>query len=277
MPQRKYFRHGIADLEELYSKANDDVALLEELEEELGKRSTQRAKRLLERVQNSLGGTRTGASAAATRNEPPQEPKARKEPPPKIPEVKKAPEILPVGDGKPINWLAVLSNVAEKFPNTGSSPAAAPLTNSPHAIIDTWTALEALSPQTYKKPDDLIVGTGSVVYFRNGEEPWIRGERSRPKHNLYYLVYLGAIDLEQATEKLLQKYQDKRAERPSAKGLAALGVVLLNKQGIPVPETGLTLSSFGWAYARALEGDLQILKHWEKAESILKAGLEAHL
>jgi hypothetical protein len=276
MERRKYFKHGIADLEEIYSKANDNAALLEELEEELGERSTQRAKQLLERVQKSLLAARTGVTTAVTPTVPSMQPNVLQELRPKIPKVK-ASETVRVNGDKPIDWPMVLSGIAKKYTDAESSPVGTPLSNRPDAIIDMWTALEALSPQTYKKPDDLVIGTGSVAYLRNGEEPWIRGESSRPKHNLFYIVYLGAIDLEQATEKLLQKYQDKRIERPAARGLAALGVVLLNKQGIPIPETGLALSSFGWAYARALEGNLQSLKHWENAETILKAGLNQHV
>jgi len=51
-------------------------------------------------------------------------------------------------------------------------------------------------------------------------------------------------------------------------------VVILDKKGIPVPETGLALSSFGWSYARALGGNLNELKYWGTAEKILKEGLE---
>jgi hypothetical protein len=280
MEQRKYFRHRITDLENLYSKANGDFALLEELGEELVERNTQRAKRLLESVRKTLEASSGSDKAKASTRSAPSAPS----PPPlaragvEATTVSKAPSALPVEDSKPIDWEEFLSSVAgENSPNPVSPTAIAPLTNSALSIIDTWTALEALSPQTYKRPDDLVIGTGSVAYFRNGEEPWLIGERSRPKHNLFYLVYLGAIDLEQATEKLLKKYQDKRAERPSSRGLAALGVVLLDKKGIPVPESGLTISSFGWAYARALEGDLHVLKYWEKAEAKLKAGLEKYI
>lgn len=275
MEHRKYFRHRIADLEGLYSKANGNNALLEELEQELVERDTKRAKRLLDSVRKSLEKSSGSPEADTKMPLPPPPPPPRAEV--QAAAISKAPVSLPVEDSETIDWRVVLSGVAENYADTRSSIAAAPLTNSPQSIIDTWTALEALSPQTYKRPDDLVIGTGSVVYLRNGEEPWLSGERSRPNYNLFYLVYLGAIDLEQATEKLLQKYQDKRVERLSSRGLAALGVVLLDKKGIPVPETGLTLSSFGWAYARALEGDLHVLKYWERAEAVLKAGLEQYV
>ena len=55
-------------------------------------------------------------------------------------------------------------------------------------------------------------------------------------------------------------YQDRRIECPSVSGLLP-GAVLLNKQGVPIPETGLALSSFDWAYPRALQGLLVSLRH----------------
>ncbi|MEE9356411.1 MAG: hypothetical protein V3U75_12550 [Methylococcaceae bacterium] len=62
---------------------------------------------------------------------------------------------------------------------------------------------------------------------------------------LYYLVYLGAVRLDLASETLIDIYRDARAERKKSDGFAALGLVVLNEQGVPVPETGLSLSSFG--------------------------------
>ncbi len=257
MEQRKYFSHKIIELEDIYSSAKDNCAVLEELEEELHHRSTQRAKKLLERVQGSLDGGDPNIAISSVESSV-------------FPDVNNT----DLEQRKSIDWQSVLSGVADVVANFNEEISSKPLNNRPEDIIDTWTALEALSPQTYKKPNDLVIGHGSVAYLKKGSEPWLKGEKSRPKHQLYYVVYLGAINIEQATEKLLKQYQDKRIERPSARGLASIGVVILNKNGIPVPETGLALSSFGWAYARALSGNLNELKCWEVAENLLKEGLE---
>lgn len=256
MEQRKYFKHKITELEEIYSGAGEDCAVLEELEEELSHRSTQRAKKLLNKVQKRLNeNTETEGNIA-----PPQQEFDVSRSNSKV-------------DDESIDWESVLSNAVEHTENSNETESTKPLNNNPEDIIDAWTVLEALSPQTYKKPEDLIIGTGSVAHFRQGQEPWLKGEKSRPKHQLYYLMYLGAIRLELATEQLLRLYQDKRIERPMVSGLAALGVVILDKNGIPVPDTGLALSSFGWSYARALQGNLHDLKSWEAAEDALKEGL----
>jgi len=188
MDQRKYFSHKITDLEDIYSSAGDDCAVLEELEEELHHRATQRAKNLLGRVQISSI------------------------------EQSIAPEIKSddFDQNKTIDWQSILIDAVDIVANCNEEITSKPLNNRPEDIIDTWTVLEALSPQTYKKPNDLVIGHGSVAYLKKGNEPWLKGEKSRPKHQLYYAVYLGAINLEQATEKLLKQYQDKRIERPSA-------------------------------------------------------------
>ncbi|MCH9638693.1 MAG: hypothetical protein K0U40_04285 [Betaproteobacteria bacterium] len=50
MEQRKYFKYRINELEEAYKNGNGDIAILEELEEKLHHRSTQRARKLLDAV-----------------------------------------------------------------------------------------------------------------------------------------------------------------------------------------------------------------------------------
>jgi len=263
MDSRKYFKYRIAELEATYERAGGDCALLEELEEELSHRSTQRAKKLLVAVQKSLHDSNTTCSIKTINRAPPrgeqgretnQDTKATKEP--------------------VIDWELVIAQGAGNFDTKHAGTPLREFANNPTDILDAWTALEALSPQTYKSPSDLAFGFRSVAYLKSGQEPWITGEKSRPKSSLYYAVYLGAIDMERATTQLLSVYQDSRVERPSISGLAALGVVLLDKRGIPIPDTGLALSSFGWAYARALQGRLNDLSAWEAAEEALKKGLE---
>lgn len=271
MEQRKYFKYRITELEDLYNKELGDIAVLEELEEELSHRSTQRAQKLLDAVQKSLDGSNPPTENV---NVPPEtsndDNQITTTPILKTPLVDNNTQEAP----PEINWDTVLDGADDAIPIPNGEPNEKPVTNKPSDIIDTWTILEALSPQSYKTPKDLIIGQGSVAYLKQGQEPWVRGEKSRPSCNLYYMLYLGGVDLEKATQKLLALYQDKRVERPSIKGLSAIGVVLLDKKGVPVPDTGLALSSFGWAYARALQGKLDELKCWEVAEKALKEGLE---
>ncbi len=289
MEQRKYFKYRINELEDVYKKGSNDIAVLEDLEEELHHRSTQRARKLLSAVQKSMG--ENNHSAPVSREPVSADPPASVKTPKNTnePEVTAAPPkptvaIVPVSAPAPeqdaekvIDWDEALTNVDISPSNSESGKDPKPLLNNPSEILDVWTVLEALSPQSYKKPNDLVIGQGSVAYLQEGREPWLKGEKSRPKANHYYMVYLGAVDIEKATEKLLSIYHDKRVERPSVRGLAALGVVLLDKKGVPIPNTGLALSSFGWSYARVLQGKLQELKSWEIAEKKLVEGLDRHI
>lgn len=267
MAHRKYLKHRIVDLENIFSDSAGDVAILEGLEEELHHRSTQRAHKLLERVQAALSSEATSNSDVEAYNS--------------MLEVDVNAETMDRQHSfkaeevpQDIDWDQVISKYVMRPPEDSQGQPLTPISDQPENILDTWTVLEALSPQSYKRADDLVIGDGSVVWLRDGQEPWLRGEKSRPKRNLYYLVYLGAIDIESAIQKLLSIFQDDRIERPSADGLAALGVVLLDKKGIPIPDTGLSISSFGWAYARTLKERLGELKAWDLAEKALIEGLE---
>lgn len=284
MEQRKYFKYRINELEEVYKSGNGDIAVLEELEEELHHRSTQRARKLLNTVQKSIGNSDISTAVHTTQVHPPSVSISSGAndgvPTAPIPDPATSKQstlnVFPEEE-ETIDWGVVLPESDIVPPNFDDTQKQQPLLNKPADILDTWTVLEALSPQSYKKPNDLVIGQGSVAYLKQEQEPWRRGEKSRPQANLYYMVYLGAIDVEKATQKLLTLYQDKRIERPSVRGFAALGVILLDKRGIPIPDTGLALSSFGWSYARALQGKLQELKSWEHAENKLIEGLEKYI
>lgn len=261
MEQRKYFKHKVVELEGVFTGSKDDVAVLEELEEELHlHRKTQRAKALLETVRAHLGSDENEASVTLAPEEP-------------IIEPQECP-IPSNHDELEIDWEAIISGAARHAFEDIDGHITTELANKPEDILDAWTALEALSPQSYKKPKDLVIPGGSVAYLRQGQEPWVKGEKARPKTQLYYIVHLGCIDLEKATEKLLAVYKDERIERQPVTGLASLGLIILDRYGVPIPDTGLAISSFGWAYARALQGKLHELKSWEAAEEALNEGLE---
>lgn len=268
MAHRKYLKHRIVDLEKIFADSAGDIAILEELEEELHYRSTQRAQRLLDNIRDDLDSEVSNSGGAKEQRTSVSEPESN-------PENVDEQHDLQAKEATPdIDWEQAINKYVLRAPEDSQGKPTTPISDQPDDILDAWTVLEALSPQSYKKPDDLIIGGGSVAWLRDGREPWLKGEKSQPKKNLYYLVYLGAIDLESAVQKLLSIFQDDRVERPSADGLAALGVVLLDKNGIPIPDTGLSISSFGWAYARTLKGKLGDLKAWDLAEKVLIEGLE---
>jgi hypothetical protein len=143
-------------------------------------------------------------------------------------------------------------------------------------VLDAWTALEVLSPQSFRRPEELAGGDhGAVALLDRGRLPWEAGERSRPKTRLYYQVLLGTVDMEAATGMLLARYTDRRAERPAARGEAIVAVCVLDAAGRPVDLPAI--SSFGWGVRRALDGDLAGLADWSGVERALAERLDERL
>ncbi len=105
--------------------------------------------------------------------------------------------------------------------------------STPERILDAWTALEVLSPQSFRRPEDLAVGDRTrIASLEDRLLPWQgAGEKPRPKTKLYYQMVLGSIELEPAYRELLASFPDTRPERPAAWGEAILCLVTLDRDG----------------------------------------------
>lgn len=235
--ERRFFKNSIEDLERLVEASTTDTNVLGDIQDELENRSTDRARRLAERVDQLLS-----VSELEAREPPPEKPTTA------------SPGQVPL-------------------PRRGADP---PVTNTADGILSAWTALEVLSPPTFQRPERLAGdGFGSVARFSDNQLPWEgRGESSRKNYRLYYQVVLGSIAMTPAVERLLARYQDKRDERPSVKGEAVLAVLMLDKLGRPVDNPFVSVSSFGWGLPIALSGDLSSLGEWQSHETLLVEKLE---
>jgi len=151
-----------------------------------------------------------------------------------------------------------------------------PVTNKAADILGAWTAMEVLSPPSFRKPEDLAGGDRSrIAPLDKGRLPWDGdGERSRPNQKLYYQIVLGSIDMEKAVSSLLQVYADSRIEKPSARGEAVLATIMVDREGRPVDTDAVAISSFGWGVPVALAGKLRDLGNWSQAERWLVEQLE---
>jgi len=242
---RRYSRFSIHELETLFESRKDDGSVLKALQDELAHRKTERATKLRGRVVIRL--TQLGiCTSASTR----------------------------LQHQKSANHPDPTDTALQARVKNHSQRAIPPLTNAPESILSAWTALEVLSPQTFRKPEDLVSGDRSLTRIDRAELPWERGEKSRPKRRLYYQIVLGAIRLEPALELLLERYGDTRIENPSAPGNAALAVVIVDQQGRLTDSSAVAVSSFGWGVMAALNGDLDDLALWPKMESQLVANVE---
>jgi hypothetical protein len=161
-------------------------------------------------------------------------------------------------------------------PTFGKRSPASRIDNAPGGILDAWTALEVLSPQTFRRPEDLAGGDRQAIAWLDcGRLPWEGGgEKARPKTRLFYHLVLGTVDFGMAVAHLLTRYTDSRLERPEARGEAVLAVVVLDREGRLAEAPSVSVSSFAWGAPRALRGDLADLAEWRTAEQPLVEGLD---
>ena len=77
---------------------------------------------------------------------------------------------------------------------------------------------------------------------------------------------VGAIPMDRATEELVKAFgeDEERGSKPREK--AAIGAVLVDKNGVLVQENGVAVSSFAWALPLALELNLGALGAWPRVE-----------
>ena len=131
----------------------------------------------------------------------------------------------------------------------------------PAAILQAWTALEALSPQTYQRPEDLVAGDrGCVADISKDRLPWRSGgEPSRPGYALYYQVVLGAIPMDEATEDLENAFGKNEEHSEQARKKAAIAALLVDANGVLLEKNSLAASSFAWALPLALKLELHVL------------------
>jgi len=242
---RPFFNCSIFELESRFETNARTIEFLKDLLFELSHRSTQRAKILKGKVEhelNQLGYPTPGKSATNTTHHPQSQEKL----------------------------------INEYNTHTQDIAVLKPVQNNPVDILSAWIALEVLSPQTFRKPEDLAQGGDArlIRTFQN-KMPWENGgEPSRPNFRLYYQIVIGTINMDRATNALLEIYADGRAERPGARGEAILAVAVVDRMGRLVDPPAVSISSFGWALPQALSGNLSDLGNWTDVEARLIFSLE---
>lgn len=259
---RPLFRKRAEELERLFDQRRNDPQFLDDLIEELSERKTQRAQELRQRAMQARGTIAEPPTARVVVPEP-----ARKK--------------LPATASLPSEWPASPALASATTPiQTGRFPLERPsVSNDPGSILSAWTAMEVLSPPSFRKPEDLAGGDRyRIAQIDKDALPWENGgEKSRPNQKLYYQVILGSIDMEAAVSALLAVYTDTRSERPQARGEAVLATVMVDRDGRPVESEAVSISSFGWGIPVALAGRLRDLGQWSQAEKVLLEGLTAKI
>lgn len=246
MTGRPYFKKSIAELEVTFDQSLNDGDTLDLLLQELEFRSTQRASDLKDKAQAAAKKLKPISDAACMR---------------------KNEQVPTIPTHSHDNYAKEL----EKSAPTKKARSKLPVVNNPQDILRTWTALEVLSPQGYRRETDLVAGNKArIARFEESELPWVIGEKSLPKKRLYYELILGAVELAPAVDALLRVYSDNRPNRPSAQGYCPVASIVLDKDGRPLEdENSFTISSFAWGVPVALRGDLKALADWPYQERSL--------
>ncbi|MEG6504096.1 DEAD/DEAH box helicase [Nitratidesulfovibrio sp. 1201_IL3209] len=284
-PNRPYFSASIEHLENLYATRGAELSVLRAIAQELSHRQTARAAVLNAKVAQNL--------ADASTSKPDAKPSARSGTPatsfsltsqvgtPATPThntARGSAAAIPHADENP---------TPPTTPSAPSAPAPSPETPPlpspdqmplPSRILAAWTALEALSPQAFKKPEDLANGDRSCIASLDRSVPWeLPGEKGRPKTQLYYQIVLGAISMTKATDAMVAAFGESD-EQPSCQGgHAAIATLLVDRHGILLAENCIGLSSFAWALPLALQQRLEILGGWACVERQTTKALEEML
>ncbi|MCE3237800.1 MAG: hypothetical protein K0R24_781 [Gammaproteobacteria bacterium] len=145
-------------------------------------------------------------------------------------------------------------------------------------VFKAWTAIEVLSPQTFKNREDLAYGKKELVAsFNDTVLPWEKdgGEKAPEGKKLYYQVVIGTLNYPNAIKAILTKYTDTNEERTTGSGDAVLAVALIDRQGQLLKDVpSVSVSSFAWGLGCVLNSNLEELGKWAHVEKGLIKSLD---
>jgi hypothetical protein len=75
----------------------------------------------------------------------------------------------------------------------------------------------------------------------------------------------------------LQRFGDYHPERPNMGSETPLAVVIVDREGRPIPESCAVVSSFAWGLPIALGGDPALLREWEQVGTRIQDALHERL
>ncbi len=253
---RRFINHGIEQLEKLVEANPGDARELRDVLDELTHRKTKRAGQLRTRVEQLL----------------------RADAPQVVQPSSTVPLEVPKAESSSAKTPEPQAQFASPTPRPPHPTSEATLPRAGHgAVLETWIALEVLSPQSFDRPQDLAPGESSfVVDIKNSQLPWQGGHHGRRERRTFYQVSLGELRLAEAFEAIQRRYADDAPDRRTSQASALLGVVVCDNKGVP-QRNRVAISSFGWALSPALEGQLRRLGQWREAELRLQEGLEERL
>lgn len=273
MPPRPYMRLDIEDLERLFESSRQDAQKLSALQEELKHRHKRRAKSLEAKVNQCLAQVRHGVDHRQPAHGRPED----------------SDNLTSKPDG-------VIPDKVKSFePNNNAHDSRSSVTPTPHvvnetraqnecqstpdAILTSWLTLEVLTPQAMPNERELQASGTQLLRLREIPEPWFQPafRRRGRERNIYWMVYLGELDLAKAVKSILAQFPDDASEeRAQVEGTTALAVVVLDAEGRLVDDMTF-VSSFAWGYGKVRANRLKELAGFCESEQALTSALERRL
>jgi energy-coupling factor transporter ATP-binding protein EcfA2 len=131
-------------------------------------------------------------------------------------------------------------------------------------ILSTWTALEVLSPQEFKKE---AYSKNLAILSSNSSLPWATEANPPAGKKYFYQIIVGTINLAKAQHAILQKYSDQNLEKKSSKEESIIAVISIDQEGyLAADKISVTISGLAWGLPTALKGNLKNLANWSKIE-----------
>ncbi|WP_161130192.1 AAA domain-containing protein [Dickeya fangzhongdai] len=268
MTTRQYAQKSIFDLEAIFEQSRNNASELERLLNELTFRNTAKARTLATKIEQALNALSDHSVISMLCSNPsahhPSSASTQSSQVAPCDAPATAVQLGPKTTPDPVMRQPFGNDQIDLGPLPSFSPPGK--ANDARAILAAWTALEALSPQGYKRPEDMATGDRSRVALLERGVPWGPNARSKPNHKLYFEVVLGAIALDKATDELVKVFgEDEERSRPDGKK-AAIGSILIDKEGYVLEDKCVAVSSFAWALKPALDLKLGSLGNWPNVE-----------
>lgn len=268
MMTRQYAQKSIFDLEAIFERSRNNASELECLLNELTFRHTSKSRTLKTKIEQALidlsGRSVAYMSGSSLSTRHPSSASMQSSQVVSRDAPATVLQLLPAATPDPVMRQQFGNDQIDLGPIPSFSPSSK--ANDARAILAAWTALEALSPQGYKRPEDMATGDRSRVAILERGVPWGPNARSKPNYKLYFEIILGAITLDKATDELVEVFgEDEERSRPDGKK-AAIGSILIDKEGYVLEDKSVAVSSFAWALKPALDLELGSLGNWPNVE-----------
>lgn len=160
--------------------------------------------------------------------------------------------------------------------------------DSPENILSAWIALETLSPQSFKKPEDLCEGNKDLLVNISEQEvtpyktepPYPYNQSDKDGENrwtLFYHIIIGSINLDRVNNLLINHFDESYFDRRINNGYSPIAVLTVNSEGKLVHFNSIVTSSFAWAYPKVLKGEIRRLNDWEEESKRIEEDLKNYI